>query len=275
MLDLMTDEILTRALREDIGTGDITTMSTVEPERRIMGRFVAKEEGILCGTQIAARVFALLDPEVQTRFTVREGERVEKGQVIGTVEGNARSILSGERVALNFLQHLSGIATKTRSLVEQVKGTKAKIADTRKTTPGLRTLEKYAVRIGGGRNHRFHLADGLMIKDNHIKASGGITQAVEAARAAAPHTLKIEVEVESFSQLREALAAGADIIMLDNMSLEDMKEAVEIVGGRATTEASGNMGDKDLAQVAATGVDVISVGALTHSVKAMDISLKF
>lgn len=275
MLDLMTDEILTRALREDIGTGDITTMSTVEPERRIMGRFVAKEEGILCGTQIAARVFALLDPEVQTRFTVREGERVEKGQVIGTVEGNARSILSGERVALNFLQHLSGIATKTRSLVEQVKGTKAKIADTRKTTPGLRTLEKYAVRIGGGRNHRFHLADGLMIKDNHIKASGGITQAVEAARAAAPHTLKIEVEVESFSQLREALAAGADIIMLDNMSLEDMKEAVEIVGGRAITEASGNMGDKDLAQVAATGVDVISVGALTHSVKAMDISLKF
>ena len=275
MLDLMTDEILTRALREDIGTGDITTMSTVEPERRIMGRFVAKEEGILCGTQIAARVFALLDPEVQTRFTVREGERVEKGQVIGTVEGNARSILSGERVALNFLQHLSGIATKTRSLVEQVKGTKAKIADTRKTTPGLRTLEKYAVRIGGGRNHRFHLADGLMIKDNHIKASGGITQAVEAARAAAPHTLKIEVEVESVSQLREALAAGADIIMLDNMSLEDMKKAVEIVGGRATTEASGNMGDKDLAQVAATGVDVISVGALTHSVKAMDISLKF
>ena len=275
MLDLMTDEILTRALREDIGTGDITTMSTVEPERRIMGRFVAKEEGILCGTQIAARVFALLDPEVQTRFTIREGERVEKGQVIGTVEGNARSILSGERVALNFLQHLSGIATKTRSLVEQVKGTKAKIADTRKTTPGLRTLEKYAVRIGGGRNHRFHLADGLMIKDNHIKASGGITQAVEAARAAAPHTLKIEVEVESFSQLREALAAGADIIMLDNMSLEDMKKAVEIVGGRATTEASGNMGDKDLAQVAATGVDVISVGALTHSVKAMDISLKF
>ena len=157
MLDLMTDEILTRALREDIGTGDITTMSTVEPERRIMGRFVAKEEGILCGTQIAARVFALLDPEVQTRFTVREGERVEKGQVIGTVEGNARSILSGERVALNFLQHLSGIATKTRSLVEQVKGTKAKIADTRKTTPGLRTLEKYAVRIGesyqGQRRH--------------------------------------------------------------------------------------------------------------------------
>lgn len=276
MIDrFMMDKILENALREDLGTGDITTLSTVPEDKEISGRFIAKEAGIICGIGVASRVFALLDERVDTAFSVKDGERVEKGDLIGTVSGPARSILSGERVALNFLQHLSGIATCTAEFVRQVAGTGTRIADTRKTTPGLRVMEKYAVKVGGGTNHRFHLADGVMIKDNHIQAAGGIAAAVAAAKNNIPHTLKIEVEVENFSQLEEALEAGADIIMLDNMSNSDMKKAVEIVAGRAITEASGNMGEKNLREVAGTGVDIISIGALTHSVKAMDISLKF
>jgi nicotinate-nucleotide pyrophosphorylase (carboxylating) len=236
---------------------------------------LAKEAGVICGLNEFSRAFTLLDSRVVVTTLVKEGAEVEKGTVVATVDGPSQSILTGERVALNLLQHLCGIATRTRAAVKAISGTKARITDTRKTTPLLRALEKYAVRVGGGTNHRFNLCDGVLIKDNHIRAAGGITAAVKAARAVAPHTLKIEVETESFEQIEEALKAGADIIMLDNMTIPDMKRAVALIGGRAVVEASGNMGDKDLQEVAQTGVDLISIGALTHSVRAMDISLRF
>ena len=272
------DRILQGALAEDIGTGDITTLSTVPPERTISGRYIAKEDGVLCGLELVARAFALLDASIAFKPLKRDGDAVRKGDLVATVSGNARAILTGERVGLNLLQHMSGVASQTARAVAAVAGTGAKIVDTRKTTPGLRVLDKYAVRAGGGGNHRFGLSDGVLIKDNHIVAAGGIAEAVAAARARAPHSLRVEVEVETLEQLREALATGADIIMLDNMSVEDMREAVRIVDGRALTEASGNMGDKsdaELRAVAETGVDLISIGALTHSVRALDISLKF
>ena len=272
------DRILQGALAEDIGTGDITTLSTVPPERTISGRYIAKEDGVLCGLELVARAFALLDASIAFKPLKRDGDAVRKGDFVATVSGNARAILTGERVGLNLLQHMSGVASQTARAVAAVAGTGAKIVDTRKTTPGLRVLDKYAVRAGGGGNHRFGLSDGVLIKDNHIVAAGGIAEAVAAARARAPHSLRVEVEVETLEQLREALAAGADIIMLDNMSVEDMREAVRIVDGRALTEASGNMGDKsdaELRAVAETGVDLISIGARTHSVRALDISLKF
>lgn len=269
------DEFLKRALEEDIGHGDITTLSTVAVDRYTEGKFIAKEDGVICGLPVLIRLFEILDPAIKIDCKVDEGDLLKKGDVIADIKGHARSILTGERVTLNLLQRMSGIATRTHEAVEEIKGTSAVIADTRKTTPGLRMLEKYAVRIGGGSNHRFNLADGILIKDNHIVAAGGITQAVRRARRMASHMLKIEVEVENFEQIEEALAAGADIIMLDNMSLEDMAKAVVIIGDRALVEASGNMGDKDLATVAATGVDIISIGALTHTVRAMDISLRF
>ncbi len=275
MLDLNLNDLIARSLKEDIGTGDITTLSTIPAEKTITGRFLAKENGILCGMDVARAVFQFIDPAIALNNVKKDGDRIEKGEVLATVEGNARNILTGERLALNLMQHMSGIATRTREAVDKVAGTAARIADTRKTTPGLRVLEKYAVKCGGGSNHRFNLADGVLIKDNHIEAAGGITPAVKMARENIPHTLKIEVEVETFPQLEEALEAGADIIMLDNMSYEDMKKAVDMVAGRALTEASGNMGEKDLKTVAETGVDLISIGALTHSVKALDISLKF
>jgi nicotinate-nucleotide pyrophosphorylase (carboxylating) len=271
----MIDEIISKALFEDIGTGDITTLSTIPAEQRIRGRFIAKEPGVICGLEVIKKVFEKMDKEIMLTFEVNDGSRVNAGDIIAKIEGPAVGILTGERVALNFLQRLSGIATKTAHTVEVVKDTKARITDTRKTTPGLRILEKYAVRTGGGANHRFNLSDGILIKDNHIKAAGSITNAVTAARSNAPHTLKIEVEVESMAQIDEALEAGADIIMLDNMDLDAMKAAVEKIAGHALVEASGNMGDKDLQAVAATGVDLISIGALTHTVKAMDISLRF
>jgi len=269
------DNIILTALNEDIGTGDITSLSTIPADRMAYGRFIAKESGIICGTEVVERTFKLIDKDTEISFSVKDGDKAEKGDVICEVRGKAISLLTAERVSLNFLQHLSGIATRTNQAVKQVEGYNAKIADTRKTTPGLRVLEKKAVKVGGGVNHRFNLADGVLIKDNHIVAAGGIKNAVEAARRNAPHTLKIEVEVENFEMLNEALEAGADIIMLDNMSNEDMTKAVQIIGGRAISEASGNMGEKSLAEVAATGVDLISIGALTHSVKALDISLKF
>ena len=275
MLDLNLNDLIARSLQEDIGTGDITTLSTIPAEKTITGRFIAKENGILCGMDVAKAVFCFIDPAIALKNVKNDGEKIEKGEVIATVEGNARNILTGERLALNLMQHMSGIATRTREAVDQVAGTAARIADTRKTTPGLRVLEKYAVKCGGGSNHRFNLADGVLIKDNHIEAAGGIAPAVKMARKNIPHTLKIEVEVETFPQLEEALEAGADIIMLDNMSYEEMARAVKIVNGHALTEASGNMGEKDLKTVAETGVDLISIGALTHSVKALDISLKF
>ncbi len=275
MKDFNMDAILQRALEEDIGNGDITTMSTVSEDKVIAGTFLAKEPGVVCGLPIVKRIFGILDDSVSIECRVNEGDMVEKGTVIAKIAGNARSILTGERVALNFLQRLSGIATRTREAALQIADTKAVIADTRKTTPGLRSLEKYAVRVGGGSNHRFNLADGVLIKDNHISAAGGIPQAISRARAAAPHTLRIEVEVETFRQIEEALQYGADIIMLDNMSIDDMAKAVAMIDGKALVEASGNMGEKDLGTVARTGVDIISIGALTHTVHAMDISLKF
>jgi len=269
------DDLIRRALEEDIGNGDITTLSTVSEEKTIEGSFLAKEDGIICGLPLLKRLFEILDPAVVLEILAVEGDPVIKGEVIARISGPARSILTGERVSLNFLQHLSGIATRTHQAVRQVSGTKAVIVDTRKTTPGLRSLEKYAVRVGGGTNHRYNLTDGVLIKDNHISAAGGIGEAVARARKMAAHTLKIEVEVETFAQVGEALKSGADIIMLDNMSLEDMTTAVGMINGKALVEASGNMGDRDLREVAMTGVDLISIGALTHTVRAMDISLRF
>jgi len=269
------DELITEALKEDIGQGDITTLSTVDADKRISGRFIAKEDGVICGLPVMKRVFELLDPAIEVTVFAEEGDFISKSGVIAEIEGNARNILSGERVALNLLQHMSGIATRTCSAVEKIAGTNAVIADTRKTTPLLRMIEKYAVRMGGGSNHRYNLADGILIKDNHIRAAGSITKAVAAARKLAHHMLKIEVEVENFEQIEEALGTRVEIIMLDNMTIEDMARAVKIIGGRALVEASGNMGDKDLREVAETGVDIISIGALTHTVRAMDISLRF
>ena len=271
----MLDRIILNALEEYVGTGDITTESTIPEDRVAHGLYKAKESGILCGIGVAKRVFELIDPTIEFTALKKDGDPIEKGEIIAEVRGKATNVLTGERTGLNLMQRMSGIATRTAEAVKQVEGTNAKICDTRKTTPGLRVIEKYAVKVGGGTNHRFNLADGILIKDNHIVAAGSITAAVRAARANAPHTLKIEVEVETFEELNEALEAGADIIMLDNMSCEDMKKAVGIVAGRAITEASGNMGDRNLAEVAACGVDLISIGALTHSVRALDISLKF
>ena len=270
-----TSDLIQTALREDLATGDITTLSVIDRDREAHGRFIAKEDGIVCGLSLIADVYHALDEEVNVVYHVPEGGQIRRGDLVAEVFGRAVSLLSGERVALNLLQHLSGIATATSKAVAAVEGYKARITDTRKTTPGMRVLEKYAVKVGGGSNHRFCLADGILIKDNHIVAAGGITAAVEAARRNAPHTLKIEVEVEDRAQMEEALAAGADIIMLDNMSCPEMKECVDLIAGRAVVEASGNMGDRNLTEVAATGVDLISIGALTHSVKALDISLKF
>jgi len=269
------DSLLTRALREDVGSGDITTNACVPESVQIAGRFLSKEPGVLCGMDILRRVFMLLDGRIRIEAALVDGTRLTAGDTIAEISGPARAILTGERLALNLLQRLSGIATRTDAAVCAVSGTNAIIVDTRKTTPGLRALEKYAVKTGGGGNHRFGLFDGVLIKDNHIVAAGGIASAVAAARRHVPHTLKIEVETETLDQVREALEAGADIIMLDNMDLAQMRRAVTLVGGRARTEASGNMGDRRLSEVAETGVDFISIGALTHTVRALDISLKF
>jgi len=275
------DSFLRAALDEDIGTGDITTLGTVAETAVSTGSFIAKERGVICGLSVVRRVFELLDDKVKLIFHVKDGDTVDAGVIIAEIEGPARAILTGERVALNLLQHMSGVASRTAEAVSDVRGTNAKIKDTRKTTPGFRALDKYAVKCGGGTNHRFNLADGVLIKDNHIKAAGGITKAVELVRElqssrSENETLEIEVETESIEQIKEALSVGADIIMLDNMSLEVMSEAVKLIAGRALTEASGNMGSRiNLLEVAKTGVDFISIGALTHSVKAMDISLKF
>ncbi|MDR2530404.1 MAG: carboxylating nicotinate-nucleotide diphosphorylase [Oscillospiraceae bacterium] len=272
------DELILSALAEDIGTGDITTLATVAETSVSEAKLIAKESGVLCGLDVFSRVYRLYDSRVRVESKLRDGDLLSEGAVIAEVAGLSRSLLTAERVALNLLQHLSGVATQTRRFADAVKAYETRIVDTRKTTPGLRVLEKYAVRVGGGSNHRFSLQDGVLIKDNHIRAAGGIAIAVAAARRIAPFTLKVEVECESLEQVREALESGADIIMLDNMSVEEMRSAVELIGGRAITEASGNIGDKradQLAEIAAAGVDVISVGALTHSVRALDISLKF
>lgn len=266
------DDLIKRSLEEDIGYGDITTMSVVPAEHISEGLFIAKAAGVIAGLEVARAVFHHLDPGVVFTSFITDGDAVPSGTVIANVRGRSRALLSGERTALNFLQRLSGIASQTRQLLEIIKDSPAELLDTRKTTPGLRVLEKYAVAVGGARNHRFGLYDGVMIKDNHIIAAGGIRKAVSMARASVPHTLKIEVEVEDLEQLQEALEAGADIIMLDNMAPAVMKKAVSIVQGRALLEASGGINAANLNEVAQTGVDFISMGALTHSAFSLDIS---
>jgi nicotinate-nucleotide pyrophosphorylase len=261
------------ALQEDIGTGDVTTLSIVPEDKKALGRVVAKQEGIVAGLPLVEEVFRQVDPDACVRLAVAEGSRVRRGDLLCEVTGSARSILTGERVALNFLQRLSGMATFTARFVEKVAGTRARVVDTRKTTPGLRILEKYAVTVGGGHNHRMGLYDAVMIKDNHIMAAGGISAAVRAARSSVPHTMTITVECEDLRQVGEALEAGAEILLLDNMTDAMRAEAVRIVAGRALTEASGEITEETAAAVAATGVDILSVGALTHSAPALDISL--
>ena len=261
------------ALEEDIGNGDITTNAIVPDGQKSKGLVIAKGSFVSAGIPFAMEVFTLLDPATKFRVLHPDGSRVKKGDIIAEISGSTSTLLSGERVSLNILQRLSGIATLTREFVKKVHGTGTKITDTRKTTPGMRFMEKYAVRIGGGSNHRFGLSDGILIKDNHIEAAGSIRAAVESARRV-HHLLKIEVEVENLNDLKEALEAKADIVMLDNMSLNDMKEAVKIAKGKVIIEASGNMSLDTVRAVAETGVNLISVGAITHSAPAADISIK-
>lgn len=272
---LVIDEKIADWLKEDMNSGDITTDSLIDEKLTSSGQFIAKENGVLAGLEVMKRVFSLLDPGIIIDGRVKDGNRVKKGEIIAVIKGKTQSILKGERLALNLLQRMSGIATETAKYVDSLQGLNTKLVDTRKTTPGLRILEKYAVRMGGGYNHRFNLSEGVLIKDNHIKAGGGIQKAVEMAKKTIPHTMKIEIEVETLEQLEEALQAGADIILLDNMDCGTMKEAVLLNRGRAILEASGNVDLTTVRQIAETGVDLISVGAITHSVKALDISLKF
>lgn len=270
----ITDEIIERALREDINYVDAATDYLLDNDDVSTARFVAKASGILCGIDIAVRVFEMLDKDIQVQINIKDGGKVEKGDVIAVVTGRTKAILKAERTSLNILQHMSGIATETAKYAECCKGTRAHVTETRKTLPGLRAIEKYAVTVGGGKNHRYNLSDGAMLKDNHIDAYGSITKAVEALRSRMGHMIKIEVEVRNEEELREALSCNADVIMLDNMTCEQMKKCVEIADGKAVLEASGNVTLDNMAEVAATGVDIVSVGALTHSVKAFDISLR-
>lgn len=272
MNNLEMDEIVRRALREDIGHGDITTDNLIPADHHSMGVFYFKQEGIAAGLKVAQHVFALLDPEVQFEVLREDGEMIREGEEVARVTGRTRTLLTGERVALNFMQRMSGIATKTYDLTDRIQHFPTQIVDTRKTTPGLRILEKYSVRVGGGRNHRFGLFDAVLIKDNHIRAAGGIINAVQALRRNVPHLTKIEVEVESLEELKEALEAGADVIMLDNMDPEMMREAVKMGAGKVQFEASGGITAETLVEVAKTGVDYISIGGLTHSAPAVDIS---
>lgn len=268
------DDIIKNALAEDINYIDAATDNLIAEDKTDTAKYFAKAEGTLCGIEIALRVFTLLDPTASFKIYIHDGEKVKKGDVIAEITANTRALLKGERTALNILQHLSGIATAANRCAELVSGTNASIADTRKTLPGLRALQKYAVTVGGGKNHRFNLSDCAMLKDTHLDAYGSITGAVNALRKKLGHTVKIEVEVETLDALKEALSVGCDIIMLDNMSCELMTEAVKITDGKALLEASGNVTEENIAQIASTGVDIISIGALTHSVKAFDISMK-
>ncbi len=268
------DDIIKRAITEDINYVDATTDYLIDENAKTTAYFVSKDEGVLCGIEIAMRVFELLDDKVEFTLHKKDGDTVLKGDLIAEMSGNTAALLKGERTALNLLQHMSGIATATNRCVKLCEGTNASVAETRKTLPGLRALQKYAVTVGGGKNHRYNLSDAAMLKDNHIDAYGSIKNAVKAFRSKTGHMIKIEVEVRDFDELNEAIEAGADVIMLDNMNCEQMTKAVKIISGRAKTEASGNITLANIAEVARTGVDVISLGALTHSVKAFDISMK-
>lgn len=275
MLAPSVDRLIRTALEEDIGPGDVTTAATIAPGTGARAQLVAKEEFVLAGIGVARRVFELLDAQIAFEGLIEDGRTVKRGNVLAWLKGDAASLLQGERVALNLLQRLSGVATLTAAFVKATAGTGAKIVDTRKTTPGLRALEKYAVRVGGGGNHRMALYDGVLIKENHIAAAGGIATAVARARKHAPHTLKVEVEVRDLNEVGEALAAGADILLLDNMNLVQLQDAVKLVAGRALTEASGGVSLDTVQAIAETGVDLISVGALTHSYRSVDISMMF
>lgn len=273
-MDLQVDHLILEALREDISSEDVTTNAVMKEAVTGEVELICKQDGVIAGLDVFERVFHLLDADTKVELYCKDGDQVKNGELMGKVVGDIRALLSGERVALNYLQRMSGIATYTRSVAELLKGTGTKLLDTRKTMPNMRIFEKYAVRVGGGYNHRYNLSDGVLLKDNHIGAAGSVAKAVEMAKEYAPFVRKIEVEVENLDMVREAVDAGADIIMLDNMSPEDMKEAIRIIDGRAETECSGNVTKENIDRLTSLGVDYISSGALTHSAPVLDISLK-
>ncbi|MDK2920280.1 MAG: hypothetical protein PWQ37_3013 [Candidatus Petromonas sp.] len=270
---ILVDEIIRNGLKEDINNIDLTTDNLVDDEEMCRAYMIAKEDGVIAGLHVVKRVFETLDDNIKVNFKVKDGDKVKEGSKVAEIEGKTRAILKGERLALNLIQRMSGIATTANRYSELVKDYPVKIVDTRKTTPGLRILEKYAVRIGGCCNHRYNLSEAVMLKDNHIKVAGGIREAILKIKKRIPFTVKVEVEVESIEELKEAIEVGVDIVMLDNMNLKEMKEAVKIGKGKVILEASGGITEESLVEVAKTGVDIISMGALTHSVNAMDISL--
>lgn len=271
---LNVDELIMMALREDISSEDVTTNSVMPDAVQGTVQLICKQDGVIAGLEIFSRVFELLDDKTEIKLYAKDGDDVKKGDILADVNGDIRVLLSGERTALNYLQRMSGIATYTRSVSDLLKGSSTRLLDTRKTTPNMRIFEKYAVRVGGGYNHRYNLSDGVLLKDNHIGAAGGVRQAVEMAKAYAPFVRKIEVEVENLDMVREAVEAGADIIMLDNMSHDEMKEAIKIIDGRAKTEVSGNVTRENISNIVDLGVDFVSSGALTHSAPILDVSLK-
>ena len=273
-MKLNADNLILSALQEDITSEDITTNSVMRGYQLGEVDLICKEDGVIAGLDVFKRVFELLDEKTEVAFSCADGDAIKKGQKLGVVRGDIRVLLSGERTALNYLQRMSGIATYTRKIADLLKGSNTKLLDTRKTTPNMRIFEKYAVKVGGGCNHRYNLSDGILLKDNHIGAAGGVKEAVMMAKEYAPFVRKIEIEVENLDMLKEALEAGADIIMLDNMSVEDMKEAVRLTAGRAETECSGNVTQENVAKLVDIGVDYISSGALTHSSPILDLSLK-
>ena len=273
-MQLVADRYIKLALEEDISSEDVTTNAVMPEARSARVELISRESGVIAGLSVFSRVFTLLDGDTRFEFSVKDGDSVRKGQHLGTVYGDVRVLLSGERTALNYLQRLSGIATCTRETARLLEGSRTVLVDTRKTTPCMRIFEKYAVRVGGGTNHRYNLSDGVLLKDNHIAAAGGVRQAVEAARAYAPFVRKIEVEAETLDMVRQAADAGADIIMLDNMTVPQMAEALRIIDGRAQTECSGNITKDNIRSIAGLGVDYVSCGALTHSAPILDLSMK-
>ena len=268
------DDLILMALKEDISSEDITTNSVMREKKLGTVQLICKQDGVIAGLEIFKRVFELLDRKTITKLYFKDGDKVKKGDLLGEVEGDIRVLLSGERTALNYLQRMSGIATYTNNMVKLLEGSSVKLLDTRKTTPNMRIFEKYAVKVGGGNNHRYNLSDGILLKDNHIDAAGGVANAIKMAKEYAPFVRKIEVEVENLDMLKEALEAGADIIMLDNMSPEMMKEAIKLTRGKAVTECSGNITKENIQTIIDTGVDYVSSGALTHSAPILDVSLK-
>ena len=273
-MKMQADQLIRMALQEDITSEDVSTNAVMPTEVKGTVDLIAKEDGIIAGLDVYARVFQMLDEKTEIDFKCKDGDEVKKGELMATVTGDIRVLLSGERVALNYLQRMSGIATYTRQVAKLLEGSKVTLLDTRKTTPNMRIFEKYAVRVGGGCNHRYNLSDGVLLKDNHIGAAGSITKAITMAKEYAPFVRKIEIEVETLEQVKEAVEAGADIIMLDNMTPEVMKQAVELIDGRAQTECSGNITKENIARIREIGVDFVSSGALTHSAPILDISMK-